>query len=158
MDTRFSHTLPNYVLAFTLAPFAGAAAAFAVTVAWAPFLLSRGELTPAGYVLVPGLIALYALGICAIYTLAVGAMVVAFVRTTSHIPRKSAAIVTGVLVGFLPFAACAASELRGPNAFEPSLAARVWAASFTPTVALAASLATALSFWTLGLKNRRPVV
>jgi hypothetical protein len=156
MAIRFSHTPPNFSVAFMLAPFAGALAAFAMAAVWSPVLLEPGEFGVVGMIAVAGFVSLYALGLCIAYTAVVGTGVLLFVRGTGRVPRRSTAILVGILVGFVPFAAFAVSELREQYAFETSLAARASTVLLTPTIALAASLATAIAFWRLGLKGRRP--
>ena len=125
-----------------VAPFAGALAALAAATLWG-LIFVRDELIAA--VIAAAVMSLFALAICVVYTLAIGLGVVVYLHGGRKTPSRGTALGVGLLTGFLPFVAYAVNLAPAGSAAEVLL---------FPLLALAASLATAWTFWALGLKGR----
>lgn len=146
MTLKFTGVPPNLVLGFLLAPFAGAVAAMMVAAlvlfpsAWSEL---RWSLLQA--LLVAGI---YALILSFVATLLLGSAATLYVKTTKKRPLLRTALLAGWLLGFLPFAVIGARIKLD----EPHSTFAGWA--LLPSIALAASSATAFAFWRLALYER----
>jgi len=136
---------PNFPLAFPLAIAAGAATAFVVSMAMIPFMAEDKERTFAGAMTAAALIACYAAFICAVYTLLIGIGVVVYVRNTRRVPSLRAALVTAMLAGGVPFVAAPLIQRNAATKFDLVL---------LPALAITSAIATAWTFWRIGLRGR----
>jgi hypothetical protein len=153
MTIRFSHTPPNFAIAFMLAPLAGGFAAFGTAVLWSLVVFgSQGQVLAA--FLAALLVGLYAAIISLVYTAVVGGIVAFSVGRYGAVPSKGLAITIALAVGFLPFFALSFLINEPFNSFQHVTASKVASYALLPTVALVASVATAWAFWSLGLKGR----
>ena len=140
MSERVNH-LPNFLLAFLLAPVAGA-----VSVLLLGFFLLRGHSNlslsnlPSALFFVGG--SAYAL--CAVFTGIAGGCAIAYLRSTGRIPSLASALLIGVAVAYCTFV------LVGLPSGQPDYLG-------VPVFAAACSLPTAWAFWFLGLRGRRAV-
>jgi len=148
MTIRFSHTPPNFSLGFVVSPFAGAAAAAAVTALWSITWGSHFELAAAAYVsLLAGIVGL---AISAACTLVAGGFTVLYVRRLRKVPSRAVAVTVALLGGFAPCLAITLAQYAGAG-----VTFRFSEAVLLPAVSLAASLSTALVFWRLALRGRQ---
>ena len=136
---------PNFPLAFPLAIAVGAATAFFVSMLMIPIMGNENEKTFAGAATAASLIAWYAAMICAFYVLVIGIGVVVYVRNTRRVPSLATALVVSVLAGGLPFIVTPMFE-RGPSSRFTIV--------LLPVLAVTSAIATAWTFWRVGLRGR----
>jgi hypothetical protein len=146
---RFTGTPPNFWLAFLAAPLMGALASmlFAVIITLttaAPG--ARPSLTELA--MMSAAVGVYALAICAAFTLLLGASVVAYVCRRGRVPSLGAAIGIGVAAALIVFAGFPSIDAIRQS--SPLDSGTVFFAAF----AAAAAIPTAWSFWWLGLRGR----
>ena len=136
---------PNFPLSFPLAIAAGAATAFFVSMLMIPIMGNENEKTFAGAATGASLIAWYAAIICTAYVLVIGIGVVVYVRNTRRVPSLATALLVAVLAGGLPFIATPMMQTRPVSKFDIVL---------LPVLAVTSGIATAWTFWRVGLKGR----
>jgi hypothetical protein len=146
VTSRLTGGPPNFVLGFLLAPFAGAIAAVVVVV----LVLLPDLWDDLNWNLLPALLAAsaFALIVSFVATFLLGGAASLYVKRKKKRPLLRTALLTGWLLGFLPFATIGALiKIREPNATFAG-----W--TLLPAAALAASSATAFTFWRLALRER----
>ena len=153
---RLSAGLPNFPLAFVLAPLAaGFVAAAFVVLTILPFMseMDFGGLWAAA-VTTAVVVAL----ISALYTAAIGGATVLYHRRTGQVPSAKTAVIVGLSgwlmpIGFM-YITMLIQALAAPRTdYRPQ---SIRDAVFYVLISLAAGMAAALSFWLVGVRGREP--
>jgi len=146
MRVRFSGTPPNFILAFMVAPFAGAVTAIllAFIVVFAANDDRRWRFVE--LMAMAAAVGVYALILCALFTVVIGTCVVAYVHLRRHIPSLLSALTIGFLIAVGVFLLLDVGSSRA----EADLGF-LGLAGFAGVC----SLPTTWSFWWLGLRGRR---
>lgn len=152
---RLSAALPNFPLAFLLAPLAaGFVAAAIVALTFLPFMseMDFGGLWAAAVVT-----ALVVALISTLYTAAIGGATVLYHRLTGQVPSAKTAVIVGLSAWLMPIGfmyitmfvqALAAPRTERPQSIRDTV--------LLVLISLAAAMAAALSFWLVGVRGREP--